>query len=145
MAGGAAARDRGVPAVEDEPGFDGMVEGLRIEMAQLGVNAGMLNVAGDALLGVPVHARGLRDAFRDRLVTRQTPGWRRLAADLMARLALAGPFERLMCAGERPGRHQSAELRSRDGYAPSAQGQNDGDKDGSRRTAPCARPIGVNP
>ena len=111
---GAVPGDGRVAAVQREPGFGRVVEGAWLERPQLGVDAGVLDVAGGAVSrDVPVNALLRPDPVPDRLVAGEAQVGRDLAAGLMALLAVVGAFERCVGARERAGGEQLPDLRTR--------------------------------
>ena len=135
---GAVAGDPGVPSVERVTGLGGVVESTRIERAQLGVGAGVLDVTGDAVVGdVAVDALPGSHALADRQVAGEAPRGRDLLAGLVALLAVLQPFELGMCRRERARRDEGAELLG--GRRRRAGGRRD--EDGERgEESPTSRP-----
>jgi hypothetical protein len=88
-------------AVERESGFGRMIEGPRVHVTQLGVDARVLDVAGHTVFRGPMDAGSSRDAFRDRLVTRQAARRRHFASGFVAPLTVRAAFELSMRLGER--------------------------------------------
>ena len=110
VAGRAVRRRLRMLAVERESRFSRMIEGPRVHVTQLGVDARVLDVAGHALFRGPMDARSPRDAIRDRLVTAQAARRRHSPSGFVAPLTVRAAFERTMGPGERAWRQELTEL-----------------------------------
>jgi hypothetical protein len=105
-----------VLAVEREAGFAHVVEGLRVDRPDVGSRAGVLDVAGDAVLpGVAVNPLLRGDPLGDRLVAVETLHGGDLLARLVALLAVVEAFPLGVRLRERPGGNERSESLCRAG------------------------------
>ena len=96
------ALQRSVEAVEGEPGPALVIEAFRVEVQKVAVDAGVLDVAGRAVVPgrVAMDAFAGLDALGDGLVAGEALGGRDLPARLMAALALIEALELRVGFGE---------------------------------------------